>query len=71
MKRKDESGAALAEELYRVQAAIVSAREALDVCLNPLLLEATAYELKYLQAKQAYLFDLARQNGCTGAKLFQ
>ncbi len=71
MKRKDERNAALVDEIYRVQAAITSARDALDECQNPLLLEATAYELKYLQAKQSYLFDMARQNECTGLKLFK
>lgn len=71
MKRKDERSAALVDEIYRVQAAITSARDALDECRNPLLLEATAYELKYLQAKQSYLFDMARQNECTGLKFFK
>lgn len=71
MKRKDEHSTALVDEIYRVQAAITSARDALDECQNPLLLEATAYELKYLQAKRSYLFDMARRSGSTGSKLFK
>ena len=47
MKQKKEPNSALVTEIYRVQSAIASARDALDTCQNPLLLEATAYELKY------------------------
>ncbi len=71
MKQKKEPNSALVTEIYRVQSAIASARDALDTCQNPLLLEATAYELKYLQAKQSYLFDMARQSACTGSRLFK
>ncbi len=71
MRGKREKEIALVEEIYRVQAAMRAARRDLDVCRNPRLLEAAAYELKYLQAKHAYLFEMARETACTGSKIFR
>jgi hypothetical protein len=50
-----------ADELLRVREAIDSACAVLDECRDPRLFEAAAYELKYLRARQDWLFEAARR----------
>ena len=56
---------AMEEELARLRVAIGRARSALEEAGHPRLLEAAAYEMKYLEARRAYLLEQARD----GAKL--
>lgn len=67
MKAQKNRNAALVEEIRRLQEAMEQARARLDGSRDPRLLEAGAYELKYLEARQSWLFALARESACTGA----
>lgn len=69
MRQKKDRGASLVAEIYGVQAAIRAVRQALDEVADPRLSDAAAYELKYLEAKHAYLFERARLGAYTGKPL--
>lgn len=74
MKRKNaalKQSDTLVREIYSVQNSISEARNSLRECGNPLLMEATAYEIKYLQAKYSYLLDIARRDECSGLRIFR
>ena len=57
MKRR---GTVWEDTLDRLRCDIAGARARLEESRHPLQAEAAAYELKYLEARRAYLLELAR-----------
>lgn len=61
-KKKDETAKALISQINAVAGSLKRANGALSCCQDPLLLESTVYEIKYLETRYAYLIKKAREN---------
>jgi len=66
--RKRRKDAALIESIREILSSLAAARSCFRESSDPDLLEAAVYEIKYLQARYAYLIGRARESGCLEAQ---
>ena len=67
-KKKDEAAKALISQIHSIAGSLKKANGALACCQDPLLLESTIYEIKYLETRYAYLLKKARENNISVQK---